>query len=204
MLLVIFGFLLSLLYCGLFPHSSPYPLGIVLTLKEQLLNLPTAMRGPPVSHYRGIPSGVKISQSQVRGAFLGNLSSMLPPQRPPWTTQDGWLSVSPFSFSSQLSLKEREKKKRPLWTHPFLSQIILFNEFPIRPNPMRWNFCHACHPAQKGFENSQKLVRGENMWRDSTRSFPSMVAGPPLPRCVQIWAELWSHCSRKEKATVLP
>lgn len=120
--------------------------------------------------------------------------------------QPRWLVVSVTFFLFQPTIFERKekKKKRPLWTHPFLSQIILFNGFPIRPNPMRWNFCHACHPAQKGFENSQKLVRGENMWRDSTRSFPSMVGGPPLPRCVQIWAELWSHCSRKEKATVLP
>lgn len=190
MLLVIFGFLLSLLYCGLFPHSSPYPLGIVLTLKEQLLNLLIAMRGPPDSHYCGIPSGVKISQSQVRGAFLGNLGSMLPPQRPHEPPKmAGCQCVTLFLFQPTI-FERKEKKKRPLWTHPFLSQIILFNEFPVRPNPMHWNFCHTCHSAQKGFENSQKLVRGESMWRDSTRSFPSTVGGPPLPRCVQIWAEL--------------
>ena len=31
-----------------------------------------------------------------------------------------------------------------------------------------------------------------------------MAGGPPLPRCLQIRAELRSHCSCKEKATVLP
>ena len=190
MFLVIFGFLLSLLYCGLFPHSSPYPLGIVLTLKEQLLNLPTAMRGPPGSHYHGILSGVKIFQSQVRGAFPGNLGSMLPPQRPHEPPKMAGCQCHPLPFPANYLWKKGKKKTRPLCTHPFLSQIILFNEFPIRPNLMRWNFCQACHSAQKGFENSQKLVRGENMWRDSMRSFPSMAGGPPLPRCVQIWAEL--------------
>lgn len=104
------------------PRGLGFNQSIVLALKEWLYYLFKAMRGQADFNNHRIPSGVHISQSQVWGAFPGPSGTMLPPQRahgPP--EMDGCL-CHPFFSPSQLSLKER--KRKVLWTLPFLSQIF--------------------------------------------------------------------------------
>lgn len=97
-------------------------------------------------------------------------------------------------------------RKTSLWTHSIFSEIILFsNEFLVRPNPTHWNICRACPVLHKrclkiasGYceERTRERTRwGVSHWR------PEVHQGLSVHRFRLSCA---SHCSCKEKATVLP
>lgn len=142
------------------------------------------------------------SQMQVWGPFLGPLGSTLPPQR-----ALGPLKMAGFQCHSlPFPANHLWKEKKSLWTHSILSQRILFsNVFLVRPSPTHWNSCRACPVLHK---RGLRIASGycEERTRGRTRRGvshrrPEVHHGLSVRGFRLSYA---SHCSCKEKATVLP
>lgn len=160
------------------------------------------MRGRPDFNNHRIPSGVNISQSQAGGAFLEPSGAMLPPQRP--TGHPRWLLVYVILFFFQPSVFERKKKRRSLWTHPFLSQI-----FRSMNSLLGQTQCSEVW-AEHSILHKRGLKRASGEHEESTRertrrggSHRRLGVHHCLPVC-RSGLSYASHCSCKEKAAVLP
>lgn len=75
----------------------------------------------------------------------------------------------PFLFPANY-LWKKEKKESSLWTHSFLSQIILFNnEFLIRPTPTHWTHWNICQASpilhKRGLKTASSYCEGRTCER---------------------------------------